>query len=670
MIDTDMIVLLDNGGKVIGRDVHSFSNEKPHADILVGGYNDIALEYGSSIDGLLTGTILRPLNTNDELDARLYEGIETEFSFAYDDRAGFMYHGDSYGYGKIKFSKTQKESYFDRWDKYFEEEYEHHGLAMSIAWLGLANLAIIPARYFKWFKFWFLIHMIVNGLAILMTTVTVFLIYKHNERMYYTYTSDQLYHSRVGLLMGGLVLGQVFLGIVSRQYIKHCKNLYPIMLCRRAHHILGWGLMGLAFFNVYQGWKLYNGEEKFWVTAVIVSIAGLYALLELNHRFGFVLRITQPKYLLGNIDRDSEESRLLVGKLKTHLEIYKHLQNKWEPWVFFDEYVLDLSGFLESHPGGKHMLMSIIGQDAGKYVHGSMSYSGRFAPFSHPEEVFSVVQNLIIGYVGFDQRLLKSPKGLLYDKMRWEITEKFLINKNTTCLVLKNRDFVVSRPYGIDWMAKSFVVTKTERLQKVRRYYSIVVANLENWAREAKNKGYKLEREPKVTEDSLHNVRLYVKKYDKGKVSSYITELEVGSEVELKGPVGPGLLIDLPWGVYSAFVGGTGLNTMLDLIYLIWEGGIKNFKLYIYVSFSKYEDSYALDLLKATASEYPDNFCVKINISEDQKESDGVLSPMKLKEWFPLDMVSRAWVCGPPGFNRWICTLLEPHLPGEKIIMV
>jgi len=52
-------------------------------------------------------------------------------------------------------------------------------------------------------------------------------------------------------------------------------------------------------------------------------------------------------------------------------------------YVFYDDLVLDVGNFQWSHPGGSIMFEDTIGQDMGKYLHGSSSIGGNFNPYDH-----------------------------------------------------------------------------------------------------------------------------------------------------------------------------------------------------------------------------------------------------------------------------------------------
>ena len=73
---------------------------------------------------------------------------------------------------------------------YYKDDYDHHSTVMSIMWIGLANITIILARYFKWWKYWFYLHTAGSALLTGFTIFSAYSIYIVNENMQHTYTSD------------------------------------------------------------------------------------------------------------------------------------------------------------------------------------------------------------------------------------------------------------------------------------------------------------------------------------------------------------------------------------------------------------------------------------------------------------------------------------------------
>jgi cytochrome b involved in lipid metabolism len=52
----------------------------------------------------------------------------------------------------------------------------------------------------------------------------------------------------------------------------------------------------------------------------------------------------------------------------TFEEVSKHDQ-KDDCWIIIDDYVYDVTEFVEIHPGGKNMILMVAGKDATEYFH-------------------------------------------------------------------------------------------------------------------------------------------------------------------------------------------------------------------------------------------------------------------------------------------------------------
>ena len=65
-------------------------------------------------------------------------------------------------------------------------------------------------------------------------------------------------------------------------------------------------------------------------------------------------------------------------------------------------------------------------------------------------------------------------------------------------------------------------------------------------------------------------MNLYIKPYNLGKISTYLTNLKLGDQVYFKGPMGPGLLLEsFPNGKVLTFAAGTGVLPYIDFLYYI-----------------------------------------------------------------------------------------------------
>jgi predicted ferric reductase len=123
-----------------------------------------------------------------------------------------------------------------------------------------------------------------------------------------------------------------------------------------------------------------------------------------------------------------------------------------------------------------------------------------------------------------------------------------------------------------------------------------------------------------------------------------------------------------------AVVGGTGLITVLDFVYFIWNQAqhsqqhSKDVSLFLYVSFRSHKDAFGVDLLRACAKQCT-NLTVHVHFSEGSDESEEKLSPEGLRRVYVKEM-NRIWICGPSGFNRWASDMLKKEGVSKETIMI
>jgi len=118
-----------------------------------------------------------------------------------------------------------------------EDEFEEHGEYMSIMWFAVAHVGIITARYVKFTYWWFWIH--ISGFTVVtwITIAEVFRAWDENEMSNMMYEDDnKVYHSRLGLAIGALIIGQATLGLLTRANVWLNKsNVHIISTLRQSH---------------------------------------------------------------------------------------------------------------------------------------------------------------------------------------------------------------------------------------------------------------------------------------------------------------------------------------------------------------------------------------------------------------------------------------------------
>lgn len=244
------------------------------------------------------------------------------------------------------------------------------------------------------------------------------------------------------------------------------------------------GLVNLSF-----GWKLnQNYTNLHLVYAFYGVLCGVYLILEFRHRFGHFFKFCECKLKSIKVNRESrifndgqELSLDLISKTgSTHAEILSEILAKNRNWVFMDEFILDISGFISNHPGGSFMLNKVQGEDVGKYINGCSSIGNGISPYTHSQMAKNIMKYLLIGSIHFNNDvLIKKNDDAMYENMEWEIVRKYKVSDSTWCIEMKSADFDVrENPKGFEWFGKHFRVQTKVNGRLVTRYYSFSSVNL------------------------------------------------------------------------------------------------------------------------------------------------------------------------------------------------
>lgn len=669
MSDTEMLILEKNGDGANITDYYSYTYEVPTTVLPL---NISLISYTVNSSGIF-GTFSRPLVNYDSLAENLQNGTVTPIGWAYLYKdEGFVKH-NQIGEGTMVFGDTQEDSKFIPKMSSTTKNLDYlqdHGTYMTIMWVGVIELAIISIRYFKWWFWSGVIHGLLGSLAIAFTLGSCLHTY-NKDKIPFFYDEgrfDRAVHSRMGLTVTALTTLQALLGLYARYLINLKNNSKVTSLIRKVHQTIGLSVLFIALFNIKYGWVLHKKDYNLdsYVYPAYIVLVLLILILEIRHRFAYLYKNVLPDDTVVKI-RELELYEL-IQKEKTHVEIIKKIKKDQKAWVFYDEFVLDLSGYRWNHPGGSYFFPQIYGQDVGKYLCGSSGIDDNVTPHIHSKKALNMIPYLAISKVAYPSDVLLNIEPLeKLDSMNWVLVDNVAISSSTHCLEFSSQLWKVnSSPSGYEWMGKHFLVTYKVNGFPVRRYYSLLVANLGVWADEAKSQGFGC-REYSMSK-SQENLRLHIKNFKGGLFSPIISNLNLGSIVNFKGPIGPGLCIDTFVAKDYLILGaGTGILPFLDLIYQVWLGNIKSGFFHVYMSFRVEEESFALDLVQATADKFPNQlkFYTRSSVSSFAQESEF------WESIFPIKKAERAWICGPPIFNlKYQMKLIEYGLDSNRITLL
>ena len=83
------------------------------------------------------------------------------------------------------------------------------------------------------------------------------------------------------------------------------------------------------------------------------------------------------------------------------MQEFNHRVENGENLVILDEFVLDVSTFMWTHPGGRFSIKRNIGRDVSKFFHGGYSLENiaPVGPHEHSDLARKICNDLIIGYL-------------------------------------------------------------------------------------------------------------------------------------------------------------------------------------------------------------------------------------------------------------------------------
>ena len=170
---------------------------------------------------------------------------------------------------------------------------------------------------------------------------------------------------------------------------------------------------------------------------------------------------------------------------------------------------------------------------------------------------------------------------------------------------------------------------------------------------------------PVSNNSDLGELRLVIKMYNDGQLTGgYLSKLNIGDEVEFRGPKGPmkyrrGLADEI-----GMIAGGTGITPMYQLIRAICENPRDKTKIHLLYGSDSEKDILLREDLDRFARAYPDNFGVTYVLSkpdEGWKGAKGYINKGLIEEKLPgVKGKTKILVCGlPPLENSVDAALVE-----------
>jgi len=662
MTNTDMMVAIVQDGEVQVWDMWSLGEETPVQDTAIGCSMDLTNVTATWSGGVATAVFTRKLDTGDNCDFVIPVNTAFPVIYAHLNSERFQQHSAS-GLGIAVVGQAsplagQSALVVSRNTDFHKKA---HVISLLLAFLCAAPLAVFVARYGKRYWLWFILHTLL-GLYVLITTYVAGLIaFKKDKATTSALKHSNSYHFRLGTAILSLILAQSILGVILKLWvISDTPRVAPLRSFRNFHMILGWGIAILGLIASYYGTDLYESHDRPYVYAVYGILGGLFLVAEVNNRWTHYF------------------SHLLEGRNTRiyHFDDFPYRSQRPPVVVFLDQWVLDIGDFMSSHPGGESLLRLNVTEDVGKYLTGTLGWSREVVAYTHSKYARILVKQHRIGRLAYPENVILGLNGApTLDCMDWQLADR---SEEADGLIVRfsfsiRNHKVNNSPTGVDWMGKHFRLTAVIAGQKVRRYYSMAIClsvGVRNrWIGSMQSLGHDVDtvefvRRAETDEDYME---LVVKRYEKGRFSSFIHDMTVGERVEARGPIGPGLrLATTSTGQHLAIAAGTGVLPFLDLIHLLWWQEVNSpdteanvldgFSLHLILFLRHLGEAIVLDLLQAFHAQCESSgsrrFSFTLSVGLRKLEKMEMLAKVEVGE------IRRVWLCGHAGFGTWVEAIL------------
>jgi cytochrome-b5 reductase len=167
---------------------------------------------------------------------------------------------------------------------------------------------------------------------------------------------------------------------------------------------------------------------------------------------------------------------------------------------------------------------------------------------------------------------------------------------------------------------------------------------------------------PTSSDDDLGHFDLVIKVYPQGKMSQYIDKMQIGDEIDVKGPKGLFTYTPNMKRAFGMLAGGTGLTPMLQVITAILKNPQDRTQVSLIFANVTEEDILLRSTLEELAAAHPDRFKLHFTLDKppaDWKYSQGFITSAMVQEHCPAPADDvMILMCGPtPMVNAQINNL-------------
>jgi hypothetical protein len=216
-------------------------------------------------------------------------------------------------------------------------------------------------------------------------------------------------------------------------------------------------------------------------------------------------------------------------------------ERKIKKFVLYENYVCDVTKYIDAHPGGRNLISDNLYCDVGRYVTGTQAYNKDFHAWDHNFSTYvHILHKLAYAELTNDSNIIQNFNGMNHFLDDWfEILNRREIAQNIYELRITSDELSFARFIpGHRWFGKHISVTSLQ-LNKTRYYTTCLI--LDHKLRDKHVNLMKQMRETveKISEISLKTsnyFNIYCKRYDyPDALSNQMYENE--EEFNIKGPL-------------------------------------------------------------------------------------------------------------------------------------
>ncbi|TPX69381.1 hypothetical protein SpCBS45565_g02413 [Spizellomyces sp. 'palustris'] len=385
MMDADIMAVFDRGdGTWVVEDMRSTVQDQPSSDTSRGCTNDLTQVADISPTRFSTRAFswTRKLVTGDSCDYAISDSL-TDVIYAYSTSPTLTYHGGTKWSGKLNFfsgvGTGGTGGLVDTTIRPTTFAVLFHACDMLLMTMVAMPLGIYIARYGTRIDLWLPLHQYL--MAAVLSEFAFTLRAAFSQVGAFNWEHAPVLHVEIGRCVAGLGLT---IGAAGWLVVQDFKIMSRWSLwIRRCHRYCGLALYLCAIFNGWLGIAdlaaRYNSTSTLWPMLYIGYFGLLFLIFfggrQIDRFWDRILRVIDalgskwfernvPHGGAGGMVRFMDDAHIKQPKQEMTLESFIKNCQEGQCWTIISGMVVDLSRYMDQHPGGVAALRSAIGKDA------------------------------------------------------------------------------------------------------------------------------------------------------------------------------------------------------------------------------------------------------------------------------------------------------------------